>query len=194
MGSSRQVSNRITLGVLGLLLLSGGALLGATQSSVADRLPAGWLGALPGTVLVDHDRLSDLRGSSWWTPTVIAAGVVLTLVCARWCVSRCGRGVRWHRVRLPLPGGFLHLRALGDALTRRTGSLEGVERCRVRIRAKGDRLHVRTHVWIHPDTSPAAVLPALSAVLDEARGSLLPHVVTGGTRISTTHRRSARIH
>ncbi|MFE2453629.1 Asp23/Gls24 family envelope stress response protein [[Kitasatospora] papulosa] len=190
-GPSRQAVDRVALGALGLVPVPAGALVVGTEPSLAGRLPSWWPHGLPGSVPLSPEGLTDLRGAAWWAPSVIALGTVLTALSGLWFISLCGRGVRSDRVRLPGPGGDLRLRALRDVLTRRTGSVEGVARCRVHIRVKGRHLHVRTRVWIHPHTAPATVQAPLSDVLTEARESLLPYSVTGGTRISTLgHRRS----
>ncbi|WP_371606616.1 alkaline shock response membrane anchor protein AmaP [Streptomyces sp. NBC_01213] len=193
MAPSHRASGRIALGALGLVLVSAGALVTGTEASIADRLPSWWPDNLPGAVLVSPERLSELRGSAWWTTSVIVLGTLLTAFFALWFIGLYGGGVRSDRVRLTAPGGDLRLRALRDVLTRRTSSVDGVARCRVRIRAKGHHLHIHTRVWIHPHTVPTAVLPSLSAVLTEAGESLRPHAVIGGTRISTTTRRHSRV-
>ncbi|MFJ3705500.1 MULTISPECIES: hypothetical protein [Streptomyces] len=193
MTPSHRTSGRIALGALGLVLVSAGALITGTEASIADRLPSWWPDGLPGAVLVSPERLSDLRGSAWWTTSVIVLGTLLTAFFALWFIGLYGGGVRSGRVRLPAPGGDLRLRALRDVLTRRTSSVDGVARCEVRIRAKGHHLHIRTRVWIHPHIAPASVLPSLSTVLTEARESLQPHAVSGGTRISTTTRRHSGV-
>ncbi|MEU0144557.1 hypothetical protein ABZ119_01155 [Streptomyces sp. NPDC006288] len=192
MEQPRQAVNRITLGVVGVALALGGVLLAGTASSVGSGLPDGWPTAPEGSTLADRAFLADLRTSGWWTPAVIATTVVLTLLLARWFLGQCG-STRPRRLRLPAPGGVLHLDALNDVLAERTASLAGVARCRVLVRARGTRLYVHTHIWLHPGTAPVAVQDALSAVLTEARDAALPYSVVGRTRISATSHKIAHI-
>ncbi|MBM7440261.1 hypothetical protein [Streptomyces sp. HB132] len=192
MEQSRRAVNRITLASVGLALAVGGALLAGTEASIAGRLPGWWPDVPYESPLVDRAYLSGLRAFAWWTPAVVAATTLLSLLLARWFVSQCG-GTGPHRLRLPTPGGFLHVDALSDALARRTAAVDGVARCRVGIRAHRTRLYVHTRIWLHPGVEPAAVLPTLAAVLTEAEASAQPYSVVGRTRISAASPGTARV-
>jgi hypothetical protein len=189
MARTRGAADRTALGVAGLVLLLAGAWLAATDRAVAGRLPSWW--PVPGedTVLLDQERLTRWRGEGWWTPAVMAAAIVLTLLFAYWTLTRLRSG-RTRRVALPSPGGTVRPQALAGALTARVSALPGVARNRTRVRTRpGQRLEVGLRVWLEPDTPPDAVLPGLRAVTEEAGQAAAPYEVRARVRLSALSHR-----
>lgn len=187
MEQPRSALNRISLATSGLVLLAGGGWLVATRPALASRLPGWWPTAEPGSVLLDREGLADLRTHGWWTPTVMAGSVLLTLLLAVWCLSRFRSGGR--SLSLFSADGTVRSGALADAVARRTSSLAGVSRCRVDVRARRTRLYVRTHIWLSPDVAPAVVLTPLAGLRAEVAESAAPYRIVSRVRISTrTHR------
>lgn len=82
MARTRTAVNRTVLGAVGLSLFLAGSWLTATDPAFADRLPTWWPAAGTGTVLLDRNRLAQLRGEGWWTPTAIAASIGLAVLFA----------------------------------------------------------------------------------------------------------------
>ncbi|UXX94366.1 hypothetical protein N7U49_23940 [Streptomyces sp. AD2-2] len=124
MRTTHTAVNRTVLGATGLTLLLTGSWLAATDRTLAPHLPSWWPTAGTGTVLLDPDRLARLRGEGWWTPTVLAASIGLTLLLALWTLGHLRTGParrlalpppaarsarrhwprRWRRARRPSPG------------------------------------------------------------------------------------------
>ncbi|MFS8198287.1 hypothetical protein ACLVWQ_06325 [Streptomyces sp. CWNU-52B] len=189
MQRSRTVLNRTALAVVGLVLLLGGAWLAVTQASWSTNLPAWWPDPGPHSVLVDRDGLAELRTTDWWTPSVVAGSIVATVLFALWCVSQLRSGVR-SSVPLPAPGSGLHTHALEDVVTQHAVAIGGITRCRTRVLSRRKQLHVRLRVWLHPDVTPAAVLPALAELATQTETSLTPYDVRTRVHFSTrSHRR-----
>lgn len=96
--------------------------------------------------------------------------------------------------RLPLAaaGGFLSRPALEEALTERAASLDGIGRCRTRIRARRRRLHLR--VWLDPDTTPDIVIEPLTALAAEAEAATAPYEIATRLRMSHLNHRMPHVH
>lgn len=176
----------------GLVLLLGGVWLAGTWPELASRLPGWWPAARRDGVLLDREGLAELRTRGWWSPTVIAgsAGMALLLL---WRFASRFRGGGSTALDLPSAGGAIRAGALAEALAQRTASLDGVSRCRVDITARRTRLHVRTHLWLGPDTPPAAVLGPVAALRDEAEESAAPYRIVGSVRIRARARRPTHV-
>ncbi|MFJ4694285.1 hypothetical protein [Streptomyces sp. NPDC088766] len=189
----RKVLNRIGLCVVGLGLLASGTWLAATDRGVAPRLPSWWPAAGSGSgVLLDRDRLAQLRGEAWWTPTVFAVAAALTLLFVWWALAQLRFGPA-RAIALPTPGGSVRPQALAEALSTRVASLPGVARCRARVlRRAGGRLEVGLRVWLQPDTPPDAVVAALGAVTAEAEALAAPYTVRSRVRLSAATLRTHR--
>jgi len=183
--------NRTALGAGGLVLLLTGSWLATTDRTVARRLPTWWTNSRTNTVLLDPGRLAQLRSEGWWTPTVMAASIGLTALFAYWAFGqlRSGSG---RRMALPSPGCTVRPRALAEALTARATAVPGVARGHARVLPRrGRRLEMELRVWLAPDTSPEAVLPALRAVTAEAESAATPYTTHTRLRLSaaaTPHR------
>lgn len=102
MRTARTAVNRTALGAGGLALLLTGSLLAATDRTVAHRLPTWWPNSPTHAVLLEPGRLAQVRSEGWWTPTVIAASIGLTVLFAYWALGqlRSGSG---RRMALPSP-------------------------------------------------------------------------------------------
>ncbi|MEW2222523.1 hypothetical protein AB0939_25025 [Streptomyces sp. NPDC006990] len=194
MAEPRTAVNRTVLAVTGGLLLLGGGWSAGLRTEPGERLTArlasvpgmGWvLPPADGNVLLDRPGLAGLRAHDWWTPGVIAVGTLLTALLTWWFLGQLRLRAR-SRLPLATPGGVLRTQALEEALTRRAASVGGVARARVRVHARRRRLRAHVHVWLEPDTTPRAVLDALTAVGTEAEAAVAPHTVT--TRLRLSHR------
>jgi hypothetical protein len=196
---SRGTADRVLLALAGTTLTAGGLWTVAARVAPA-RLPARW--PAPGAVPLDRDAVAPWRAEGWWAPAVIGACLVLTAFLSWWFVTRISHSGRLRasrRARLPLdvPGSTLRLRALRDTVDRRARAVAGVDRCRVAVRARrGRRLSLRLRVWLAADTSPAAVLGQLTAVMTETGRTVVPYEVGSRVRISRsrTPRHAPRVH
>ncbi|MFF3485806.1 hypothetical protein ACFYXC_21390 [Streptomyces sp. NPDC002701] len=190
MQPSRTVSHRAALGLVGLVLLAGGTWLAVTPASWATGLPTWWPDPGPHTALVDRDGLAELRTTRWWTPSVVAGSIAATTLFALCCVRQLRGGAR-PSIPLPVPGSTLRTRALEDAATRQAVAIDGVVRCRTRVLPRHRHLNVTLHVWLRPDATPAAVLPALADLAGRTETALSPYDVRTRVRFSArTHRGS----
>ncbi|MFD8208813.1 hypothetical protein ACFV2S_20765 [Streptomyces sp. NPDC059695] len=182
MRESRTVVNRTVLAVFGLALLLGGTWLAGAGTALAQRFPSGW--PAPGSAFLGARTTAGLREHGWWTPAVVAAGTLVTLLLARWAV---GRIVVRRRSRVPLPqaGGALSRRALETALAQRALTIAGIGRCRPRVHTRGRRLHLRLRVWLEPGAGPDRVVPELLALTAEAARAAAPYEI--GTRVRISH-------
>ncbi|WP_329274548.1 hypothetical protein [Streptomyces sp. NBC_01451] len=193
MGRNRGVVNRAVLGAVGIALLLTGSWLAVTDRHLADRLPSWWPSAGTGTVLLDGDRLARLRGEGWWTPAVIAAAIGLTVLFALCALGSFSRGPTRH-LALPSPRCTVRPQALAEALTARVAALPGIARGRARVLPRrGRRLELDLRVWLEPDTSPDAVLPALRAVTAEAGTAAAPYTAHTRVRLSAASHRTPRV-
>ncbi|MET8468871.1 hypothetical protein ABZY90_01275 [Streptomyces sp. NPDC006422] len=165
MPRSRTLLNRLALGVCGLTALAAGAWLSLRTTP--------WPAPTP---LVSPDDVSWLRGHGWWVPSVATASTAATLLLAWWLVRQLRSG---HRRRVPLPTSRSHLRtrALEDTIAQHVEDLDGVDRCRPRIRVgtRTGRLDATLRVRLRPDTPPSAVLPTLHRLTSDTEAALAPY-------------------
>jgi hypothetical protein len=176
--------NRTALGATGLALLLTGSWLATTDRTVAHRLPTWWPNSGTRTALLEPGRLAQLRSEGWWTPTLMTASIGLTVLFAYWAFGqlRSGSG---RRMALPAPGCTVRPRALAEAVTARATAVPGVARGHARVLPRrGRRLEMELRVWLTPDTSPDAVLPALRAVTTEAESAATPYTTHTRLRLS----------
>ncbi|MFI6543089.1 hypothetical protein ACIBO9_07560 [Streptomyces prunicolor] len=176
--------NRTALGATGLALLLTGSWLATTDRTVAHRLPTWWPNSGTRTALLEPGRLAQLRSEGWWTPTLMTASIGLTVLFAYWAFGqlRSGSG---RRMALPSPGCTVRPRALAEAVTARATAVPGVARGHARVLPRrGRRLEMELRVWLTPDTSPDAVLPALRAVTTEAESAATPYTTHTRLRLS----------
>jgi hypothetical protein len=190
---TRGTANRTALGVAGLLLLLAGSWPAATAHAVASRLPSWWPAAREGTGLLDREQLARWRGADWWTPTVLAVAIGLTVLFACWFLTLLRLG-RARPLALPCPGGTVRPQALAEALTARVAALPGVARSRARVLSRpGQRLEFGLRVWLEPDTPPDAVLPGLRAVTAEAERTVAPYALCARIRLSAASHRMPHV-
>ncbi|MFI0510387.1 alkaline shock response membrane anchor protein AmaP [Streptomyces sp. WSLK1-5] len=193
MPRTRGVADRAALGVVGLVFLLAGSWLAATDRAVAGRLPSWWPAPREDGVLLDPERLTRWRGEGWWTPTVVAAAIALTLLFAYGALTRLRSGPAG-RVDLPAPGGTVRPQALAEALAVRVSALPGIARDRAHVRTRrGQRLEIGLRVWLEPDTPPDAVLPGLRAVTTEAAQAAAPYEVRARVRLSAVSHRMPHV-
>ena len=125
--------------------------------------------------------------------TVMTASIGLTALFAYWALGqlRSGSG---RRMALPAPGCTVRPRALAEAVTARATAVPGVARGHARVLPRrGRRLEVELRVWLGPDTSPDAVLPALRAVSAEAEGAAAPYTTRTRLRLSAASHRAPHV-
>ncbi|MFD4561029.1 hypothetical protein ACFWP5_43080 [Streptomyces sp. NPDC058469] len=193
MRATHTAVNRTALGATGLALLLAGSWLAATDRTVAHQLPSWWPSPGTGAVLLEPGRLARVRGEGWWTPSVLAGSIGLTVVFAFWALgqvrSRPGR-----QLSLPSPGCTMRPRALAEALAARATGVPGVARGHARVLPRrGRRLEVELRVWLEPDTSPDAVLPSLRAVTAEADAAAAPYTAHTRLRLSAASHRAPHV-
>ncbi|MFE2423293.1 hypothetical protein [Streptomyces hokutonensis] len=179
----RTVLNRAVLALAGLFLLAI-ASVALTLVPWAPHLPAPWPRPGAHAVLLNADALPRLRTQGWWTPTLLMGSIVATVVFALWCSRQLRSGAR-PTVPLSAPDSALRSGALEDAITHQAVAIAGVAGCRTRLLVHRRHLHVRMHVWLGPDVTPAGVLPALTTLVDRAEGALTSYIVHTHVRLST---------
>ncbi|MFG2623093.1 hypothetical protein ACGFXC_36330 [Streptomyces sp. NPDC048507] len=191
----RTTGNRTTLAIAGLVLLVGGAWPVGSWSPIADRLPAGWPRPPAGGRLLDRTALADLRSHVWWTPAVITAGVLVTVLLARWLLAQLHVG-RPSRLRLAVAHTSLRTQALEEALTERAEGIDGIGRCRARVhpRRRSERLLVRVRVWLEPGAAPDTVIGQLTALTAEAEAAAAPYRIETRLRLSHITHGAPHVH
>ncbi|WP_031050296.1 hypothetical protein [Streptomyces sp. NRRL F-5650] len=183
---ARTAVNRTVLAVAGLPPLLAGAWLALTGGPLRERLPSWWPTAGTGAVLLDRARLAQLRTEGWWTPTVLAVALALTVFLAYWSLAQLRSGPT-RDLALPAPGSAVRPQALAEALTARAAAVSGVARARARVLpGRRQRLDVGLRVWLHPGTPPDSVLPALHAVVAEAERASAPYTAATRIRLSAS--------
>lgn len=79
-------------------------------------------------------------------------------------------------------------------MTARATAVPGVARTHARVLPRrGRRLEVDLRVWLDPDTSPDAVLPALRAVTAEAEDAAAPYTTRTRLRLSAAKHRAPHV-
>ncbi|MFD9791531.1 hypothetical protein ACFWXK_11350 [Streptomyces sp. NPDC059070] len=193
MRRARTTANRTVLTVAGLTLLLTGTWLTLTSGPLGARLPSWWPTARTDTVLLDRTRLAQLRADAWWTPTVLAATIALTVLLAYVSLAQLRPGPTRH-LALPSPHSTVRPQALAEALSTRAAAVPGVERARARVLPRRrQRLDVGLRVWLHPGTPPDTVLAALHALTAEAELATAPYTSYTRLRLSTPRHRGSRV-
>jgi hypothetical protein len=192
MQRSRTLLNRTVLALVGLLLLLGGMDVAVTSTAWASRVPAWWPQLAPHAAFLDSGDLAALRTHGWWTPTVMAASIVATVLFALWCARQLRGGSR-PLVPLSTPGSALRTRALEDALTLQTVAIDGVGACRTRVLTRNTHLDVRMRVWLRPDVTPTTVMPALTALAARTESTMPPYTLRTHVRFTARTHGSPRV-
>ncbi|MFB7740910.1 hypothetical protein [Streptomyces sp. NPDC056132] len=188
MTAPRTAANRTVLATAGFAMLAGGVWLATAHDPIANRLPAGWPTAASGTVLLNRSDLAQLRGHTWWVPTVTTASALATVLLAWWLFAQI-RHRRRPRLALAVAGGHLRTRALEDVLVERAVALDGIRRCHARVHARRRRVCLSLHVWLTPDTTPDQVVRQLTTLIREAGHAAAPYEIDTRLRMShVTHR------
>ncbi|MDI3419052.1 Asp23/Gls24 family envelope stress response protein [Streptomyces luteolus] len=189
----RTSANRAALTATGLVLMLGGFWPATARGPLAERLPGWWPLPADRSVLLDRAESAVLRDHSWWTPTVVAVGVVMTALLV---LSSLAQLHIRKPSRLPLEGAgsVLRTHALERALSERAAAHDGIARCRIRVRLSRGRLQLRMRVWLAPGTAPARVLDALAAVTAEAEHAVSPYVIEARVRLSHRPHSAPHVH
>lgn len=197
----QSVTNRVLLGLAGLVLLGGGLLVLAGGFDLYHRWhltpPVDWPLTTSHTVLLttaDRIRWSD---EGWWWPVAIAALSVTVLLALWWLLSQ---------LRAPRPGHTsiggtppaesvdLNDRALSDALAADARQLPGVQQANVRMTGRSSQPRSRITLTIAPDSQPGSILRALSeGPLERALQTTGWPQLPTQTRLQTRHRKPHRV-
>lgn len=191
MPRSRTLLNRVALALGGLLAVATGGWLSLGHTSWLSAVPERWSALGADTPLVPAERLASMRGQEWWTPTVMAASVLATVLLAWWGVRQLRTGRR-RLVVLPTSRSHLRTRALEDTLAGLVEDVDGVAHCRPRVRggSRSGRLDAVLHVRLHQDTTPSTVLPPLTRIASDTGDALAPYRFRMHIRFSArSHRR-----
>ncbi|MFC1413644.1 alkaline shock response membrane anchor protein AmaP [Streptacidiphilus sp. N1-12] len=165
---SRTAVNRTLLGLVGLVLLAGGALLLAGGLDLNRRwhlgLPADWTVLQPHHAVLDAADRTRWRADSWWWPVLFAALGVVAVLALWWLLAQLRRGATG-QVTVP-DTADVPVRLRGDALARAVADdaeqIPGVARVRVRLLGRPKRPRARIALLLEPGAAPGPVLRALS--------------------------------
>ncbi|MFE0380577.1 alkaline shock response membrane anchor protein AmaP [Streptomyces inhibens] len=171
MRRGRRTTNRVLLGLTGVLLLGAGGLvlLGGFDLPAKGHLglPGGWPWSRPDDVLLSAHARTRWTDEGWWWPAVITALAVFVLLMVWWLLAQ----VRRHRLNEILvdsgdgEGALLRGRALEGVVEAETESLEGVDRAGVLLTGRRTEPRVRAVLALAPHADPGTVVRRLS---DEA--------------------------
>ncbi|WP_367124903.1 hypothetical protein [Streptomyces phytohabitans] len=180
--------NRVLLALVGALALGGGGLLAAAGLGAREHREGGlpsWVPALPSWwperdgVLLDRDRLDELRDQGWWTAALIVGAAAVLLLALWWFAAQRARS---QPRALPLrPAARLRARALARAAAADAEALPGVRDARVRLGRRRGRVYARVVAVLEPDSASGPVLSRLAA------GPLAGLGTTAGAHGDITH-------
>lgn len=170
-------TNRLLLGLLGLVLLAGGLTVLAAGAGIFRRWnltpPGGWPLTTPQDVLIPRADQTRWIDQGWWWPTVIAGLALIMLAALWWLLSQARR----HRARrlsvgnTPQEAAGIDDHVLDDALAADLDTLPGVARARVRVSGPPYRPRARIALTLDPDSAPEPVLRDLRDAVERARRS-----------------------
>ncbi|AWT42328.1 MULTISPECIES: alkaline shock response membrane anchor protein AmaP [Streptomyces] len=186
--------NRVLIGVVGLVLLAlGGALLAVGLGASP---PSWWIHGGPHDVLLSRAERTRWRDEGWWWPVVIAVLAVLVLLALWWLTAV----LRRHRLAEILvdtgdgAGAQLRGRALESALADEAGTLDGVERARVRLTGRRSAPETRVRLRLEPHVDPGTALHGLTTeALAHARGSAGLAALPTEVRLRAAKHRAKRV-
>ncbi|WP_046494196.1 hypothetical protein [Streptomyces odonnellii] len=170
-------TNRVLLGLVGLVLLGSGLLTLTAGAGLYRRWgltpPAGWPPATPHNVLVPRAEQARWTDQGWWWPTVIAGLALLVLLALVWLLSQHRR---WRPRRLPVrdtPRKAVSVsdHALNDALAADLRTLPGTRRGRARISGPPTHPQALIALTLAPGSTPEHVLEDVSTAVEQARRS-----------------------
>ncbi|GHF87950.1 alkaline shock response membrane anchor protein AmaP [Streptomyces griseosporeus] len=186
--------NRVLIGVVGLVLLAlGGAVLAVGLGASP---PSWWIHGGPHDVLLSRAERTRWRDEGWWWPVVIAVLAVLVLLALWWLTAV----LRRHRLAEILvdtgdgAGAQLRGRALESALADEAGTLDGVERARVRLTGRRSAPETRVRLRLEPHVDPGTALHGLTTeALAHARGSAGLAALPTEVRLRAAKHRAKRV-
>ncbi|WP_405740709.1 alkaline shock response membrane anchor protein AmaP [Streptomyces sp. NBC_01525] len=196
----RRGVNRVLLGLIGAVLLGGGAAV----LTAGLGLPSAWHFALPadwpwsrsdGVLLpaADRTRFTD-RG--WWWPVVIAALAVVVLLLLWWLLAQLRRR-RLGQIMIDSgdgEGASVRGRALEDVVAVEAGALDGVERADALLCGRRTAPQLRAVVALAPHADPGAVLLRLSdGAVTDARTSTGLARLPAEIRLRAVRHRAERV-
>ncbi|MFC9329931.1 alkaline shock response membrane anchor protein AmaP [Kitasatospora sp. NPDC057015] len=178
---NRSTVNRTVLAVAGVALLLVGLLVLAGGLDLYRHLgvvpPDGWPLTSPDQPLLSHASRTRWKEEDWWWPAVIG-GLSLTVALGLWWLIAQLRPAVPGTLVLPAPADTglrlrLRTRTLVDALESGAAGLPEVERARVRVAGRVDRLTVNGALLLAPGGDPAALVERFdSGPLAQGRTSL----------------------
>lgn len=193
MSRLRGGANRSTLLCAAAVLLAAGAVLASAADPVRERLPSAWPRFGADRVWLDEGMLGRWRDHGWWSPVVIAALALGTVLFLCWAAAQLRSG-RLRELPLGRPGVTLSAGALASAMAEGARAVDGVARAHVRLLGRPRRLRARVTLVLEPDGCPQTVLRELArGTLAEARRAAAPRVLEADVRFTTRRRRARRI-
>jgi hypothetical protein len=171
-------TNRVLLGLLGLVMLCGGLTVLAGGADIFRRWnltpPDDWPLTTAQDVLIPRADQTGWTDQVWWWPTVIAALALVMLLALWWLLSQPRR----HRARRlsveDTPEATIGVddHVLNDALTADLEALPGVRRARARLSGPPTPARARVSLTLEPDSAPDRALTELRAAVERARRSI----------------------
>ncbi|MFD7731309.1 alkaline shock response membrane anchor protein AmaP [Kitasatospora phosalacinea] len=181
---SRRAVNRTLLGLVGLVLLVGGALvlLGGLDAyrHLGVTPPDWWPLTSPDQPVLSEAGRTRWTDRDWWWPVAIAVPALVVAGCLWWLFAQLHRGGP-AGVDLPSPAApgephfALHVRsrAVEEAIEAETVALPDVERVTVKVTGAARRPEVRTAVRLAPGADTGALVAAYrTGPVEHARRSL----------------------
>ncbi|BAJ31465.1 MULTISPECIES: hypothetical protein [Kitasatospora] len=181
---SRRAVNRTVLGLVGLGLLAGGALvlLGGLDAyrHLGITPPDWWPLTSPDQPVLSAESRTRWADRDWWWPVAIAVPALVIAGCLWWLFAQLRRGGP-AGVDLPSPAApgephfALHVRsrAVEEAVETETVALPDVDRVSVKVVGAARRPRVRTAVRLAPGADTGALVAAYGAgPVEHARRSL----------------------
>jgi hypothetical protein len=178
---NRSTVNRTVLAVAGVALLLVGLLVLAGGLDLYRHLgvvpPDWWPLTSPDQPLLSHASRTRWKDQDWWWPAVIGGLSLIVALGLWWLFAQFRRTVPSILV-LPDPAGTglrlrLRTRTLVDALESGAAGLPQVERARVRVAGRVERLTVHGALLLPPGGDPAALVERFDAgPLTQGRTSL----------------------
>ncbi|MGY1434850.1 alkaline shock response membrane anchor protein AmaP [Streptomyces reniochalinae] len=192
--------NRVLTALSGLVLLALGLAVLFAAAGLPHRwgvsMPSDWPWTRPGDVLLTDADRTRWRDEGWWWPVVIAVLAVLVLLTLWWLLAQLRRR-RQSEALIDSgdgEGAALRGRALEDVIAAEAEAQPGVDRARVTLTGRRDRLRARVGLVLAAHARPGPVVhqlrhEAIRHAVDSAGLDTLPAEV----RLRTARHRAERV-